>query len=187
MFEYEPITDEQIKRVVIKLSPFKAPNANGIPNAVIKQCTDVLIPYLGPLFRVTFDLKAYPSEWKDSITQVVRKPGKVDHTTPRAYHPIALLDTIGKVLSSCVAEDLVKMAEIHQLIPKNHYSCRPGQTTTDALHYVIAAAKDAWQRGNKMGVLFLDIKGVFLSIVLECLIHDMCSRGIPEEYTGWIK
>ena len=119
--------------------------------------------------------------------RVVSKPGKADHTTPGAYRPIALLDTIGKVLSSCVAEDLVKMAEIHQLIPKNHYGCRPGQTTIDALHYVTAAAKDAWQRGNTMAILFLDIKGAFPSVILECLIYDMCSRGIPEEYTGWIK
>ena len=61
-FEYELITDKQIKRAVIKLNPFKAPGANSIPNAVIKQCTDILVPYLGPLFRATFDLKVYPSE-----------------------------------------------------------------------------------------------------------------------------
>ena len=166
VFEYEPITDKQIKRAVIKLNPFKVPGANGIPNAVIKQCTDILIPYLGPLSRVTFELKVYPSEWTDSVTWVVRKPGKADHTTPGAYCPIALLDTIGKVLSSCVVEDLVKMAEIHQLIPKDHYGCRPGQTTTDTLHYVIVAAKDAWQRGNKTAILFPDIKGAFPSVIL---------------------
>ena len=38
-----------------------------------------------------------------------------------------------------------------------------------------------------MAILFLDIKGAFPSVILECLIHDMRSRGIPEEYTGWIK
>ena len=118
---------------------------------------------------------------------MLRKPGKADYTAPGAYCPIALLDTIGKVPSSCIAEDLVKMAEKHQLIPKNHYGCRPGHITTDALHYVIAAAKNVWRRGNKMSILFLDIKGVFPSVILECLIHNMHSRGILEEYTGWIR
>ena len=79
------------------------------------------------------------------------------------------------------------MAEIHQLIPKNHYGCRPGQTTTDALHYVVVTAKDAWWSSNEMAILFLDIKGVFPSVILDHLIHDMRSRGIPEEYTEWIK
>ena len=54
------------------------------------------------------------------------------------------------------------------------YGCRPGWTTTDALHYVIAAAKDAWRRGNKMAILFLDIKGAFPSVIME---HLMRSRG----------
>ena len=53
VFKYELIMDKQIKRAVNKLNPFKAPGTNSIPNAVIKQCTDVLIPYLGPLFRAT--------------------------------------------------------------------------------------------------------------------------------------
>ena len=79
------------------------------------------------------------------------------------------------------------MAGIHQLIPKNHYSCRLGWTTTDALHYIIVAAKDTRWRGNQISILFLDIKGVFPSVILEHLIHDMHSRGIPEEYTGWIR
>jgi hypothetical protein len=84
-----------------------------------------------------FELKTYPAEWKDSITKVLRKPGKANYTVPGAYRPIALLDTIGKVLSACVAEDLVKMTETYHLLPDHHFGCRPGRTTTDAIHYVV--------------------------------------------------
>ena len=106
-----------------KLNSFKAPGANGIPNIVIKQCINVLLPYIGPLFRATFSLETYPAQWCNSITQVLRKPGKPNYTVPGAYRPIALLDTIGKVLSSCIAEDLVLLSEKHQLLPNNHYGC----------------------------------------------------------------
>jgi ribonuclease HI len=185
-FEYEPITDAQIRRAIDKLNPFKAPGENGIPNVLIKQCVDVLLPYLGPLFRATFELKTYPAEWRDSITKVLRKPGKADYTAPGAYRPIALLDTIGKVLSACVAEDLVKMTEKHHLLPEHHFGCRPGRTTTDAIHYVVGEAKDAWRRGRVMGLLYLDIKGAFPSIILDRLTHNMRRRGVPAEYTDWI-
>ena len=53
--------------------------------------------------------------------------------------------------------------------------------------YSLCISYNAWQRGNKMAILSLDIKGAFPSVILEHLIHDMRSRGIPEEYTGWIK
>ena len=68
------------------------------------------------------------------VTCVIHKLGKSDYTVPGAYRPIALLDTLGKILSSCVAEDIIKMAEIHHLLPKNQFGCCPGCTTTDALH-----------------------------------------------------
>ncbi|KAF8503022.1 hypothetical protein JB92DRAFT_2540999, partial [Gautieria morchelliformis] len=57
-------------------------------------------------------------------TRVLRKPGKADYTqllSPGAYRPIALLDTMGKVLSACIAEDLVTMTERHHLLPANHF------------------------------------------------------------------
>ena len=80
----------------------------------------------------------------------------------------------------------MKLAETHKLLPDNHYGCRPAHTTTDALHYMIGTAKDAWRRGKILGVLFLDIKGAFPSIILEWLIHNMHRRGIPQEYADWI-
>jgi hypothetical protein len=47
------------------------------------------------------------------------------------------------------------------LLPDHHYKCQLGRTTTDAIHYVVKAAKDAQRRGKVLGVLFLDIKGLF--------------------------
>ena len=44
-FELVPITIAQIKQAIDKLNLFKAPGPNGIPNIIIKQCTDTLLPY----------------------------------------------------------------------------------------------------------------------------------------------
>jgi hypothetical protein len=60
--ELTPITNEQIFRAVDKLSPYKAPGPNGICNCVYKNCTDLLVPYMGPIFRATFTLEHYPED-----------------------------------------------------------------------------------------------------------------------------
>ena len=75
-FKFVPITDEQIMRVIRRTNPFKAPGSNEILNVVLKRCADILLPYLGPLFRATFSLQVYPEQWKNSKTLVLRKPGK---------------------------------------------------------------------------------------------------------------
>ena len=53
--------------------------------------------------------------------------------------------------------------------------------------YIVQTIKDTWRKGNNIGALFLHIKGVFPSIILEKLIHNMRCRGMPEEYTKWIR
>jgi hypothetical protein len=86
----------------------------------------LLVLHLVPIYHATFMLNVCPKTWKDSITIVLRKPSKPNYSNPSAVRPIVLLDTMGKILSSCFTEDLMKMAKSHYLLPLNHFSCRPG-------------------------------------------------------------
>src|SRR5882724_12321903 len=150
------------------------------------RCADLLIPHLGPLYQVTFKLSVYPTGWRDSVMVVLRKPGKADYTAPNVHQPVALLNTIVKVLSACMAEDLTHAVETHGLLPNNHFRSHPGCTTMDSLHYVTKFVKDAWRRQEVVSALFLDIKSTFPSVMLEWLVHDMRNRGVPSQYTNWI-
>ena len=100
------ITQQEIEKALQKLPNDKAPGPDGIPNVIYKRCADLLLPFLGPLFRATFQLQYYPNEWKTYTTIVLRKPGRPDYTIPKAYRGIALLNNISKILTSCIAEDL---------------------------------------------------------------------------------
>jgi len=85
-----------------------------------------------------------------------------------------------------VTEDLTNMAKICKLLPANHFSCRPGRTTTNSLHFVIKFTKDAWRKGEVISALFLDIKGAVPCVILKRLTHDMRLQGIPMQYTDWL-
>jgi len=186
-FEFDEITDEHIKRTARTLSPYKAPGLNGIANAVLTHCADLLAPYLGHIYRATFKIQHYPGRWKRYNTAVLRKQGRSDYTTPNAYRPIALLDVFAKLLSAIVKEILEYHTERLQLLPKNQFGGRPGCTTTDSLHMLVDFTKRAWRRGEDVVVVFLDVKGAFPNTVVDVLIHDMRTFGIPKKYTDWIK
>jgi hypothetical protein len=100
------ITANQIKRVIAKLSPYKAYGPDKIPNIILIKCTDLIIDYLVEIFIAVFTLKTYSDGWKKSFTAVLRKPGKPCYNIPKAYRLIALLNTIAKVLTGVLAEDL---------------------------------------------------------------------------------
>ncbi|OAX34217.1 hypothetical protein K503DRAFT_699114, partial [Rhizopogon vinicolor AM-OR11-026] len=52
--EFAPITVNQIFHAIAKISPYKAPGPNGVSNCVYTHFADLLVPYMGPIFRATF-------------------------------------------------------------------------------------------------------------------------------------
>src|SRR5882724_3818865 len=130
-FKFNQINNKQIHRVITRLRPFKAPRLDGIPNIMLIRCVDLLVPHLGPLYWVTFKLNVYPTSWRDSVTIMLRKPGKADYTMLNAHQPVAILNTIVNVFSACIAEDLTHAAKTQGLLLRNHFRSRPSHTTTD--------------------------------------------------------
>lgn len=192
-FEYpEPVTTfkrpspEQVMRALSRLSPYKAPGPDGIPNIVLQKNADLLVKPLVNIFKACFTLGSYPKKWKESNTVVVRKPGRPDYSDPNAFRPIALLNTMAKILSATVAESLTYISEKYELLPNNQFRGRPGRTTTDALHLLTHTIKNAWRAGQVVSVLFLDIEGAFRNAATHRLLHNLRSKVIPREYVNFI-
>lgn len=185
-FEYpDPVTDpgeiteEQIECCIKKLSPMKAPGPDGIRNIVFKKCSGILVPHLLHLFCATFLLRTYFDPWREFTTVVLRKPGKPDYTIPKAYRPIALLNTTGKLLTAIIADQLSHLLETNNLLPATHFGGCPGRSMTDSLHLLEATIKNAWRAGKVASALFLDIEGAFPNAVTKRLLHNMHKCKIP--------
>ena len=58
------ISEGQVCRHLANLSPHKATGMDGIPNVVLKECTDILVPYLVHIFRAMFKYQAFFGQWK---------------------------------------------------------------------------------------------------------------------------
>jgi hypothetical protein len=120
------ITEEQLHRVIKKLSPYKAPGPDGIPNAIFKNCADVLTPHLLRIYKAVFLLNTYYPAWREFNTVVLRKPGKPDYTVPKVYRPIVLLNTTAKLLTAIVADHMSHLIKTNHLLPSMHFRGRPG-------------------------------------------------------------
>lgn len=58
---------------------------------------------------------------------MLKKPGKGDYTSPSAYRPIALLNTLGKVLEAVISNRIKFIAETYNLLPDTQYGARTGR------------------------------------------------------------
>jgi hypothetical protein len=169
-----------IRQAIKKLSLYKAPRPDGIPNVVLIKCVDVLIDHLFFIYRATFELNVYHPRWRESITVVLRKIGKAAYDLAKAYRPIGLIDTIGKLHGSLSTELLSYITKKYNLLPKCQFGGRPGRNTTDTMLLVAQRVKHAWRNGKVAAALFLDVQGAFPNIVKEQVIHNMRTCRVPK-------
>ena len=120
-----------------------------------------------------FTLNTYSDCWRVWDTIVLCKPGKPRYDLPNARQPIVLMNTLGKLLSALVVEDLIHMCENYGLLPDNHFGGRPGRCTTDTMHLLVHKIKAAWCQCNVVAILFLDVKDAFPNTVMARLLHNM--------------
>ena len=177
--EWDNITRDQIKKHIAKLKPYKAPGPDGIPNIVLTKCADLLLDRLYYIFKAMIEKGFFYKSWKKFTTVVLRKPGKANYSIPKAYRPIALINTQVKLLTAVLADQLMYYAEKYNLLPKHHYGGRKGRNTTDAVQMLVHRIKKEWRKGNVVSVLFLDIEGAFPNADNERLIANLTKRKIP--------
>lgn len=181
------ITEEQLRRNISKLSPFKACGTDGIPNVVLKKVFPVIKDYILYLFRAVFALETYYPGWLEVTTIILQKPGKPAYDVAKAHRPVALLNTLAKLLTAIIAEDLTHMVEKYGLLPKTQFGGRPGRTTTDSMHLLTNWTKHQWRQGRVVSILFLDIEGAFPNAVLGRLLHNMRKRRVPEAIVKFVE
>ena len=179
-------TRHDIRSAIRKLKPYKAPGIDGIQNILLKECAEALINNLYYIYKAVINLDVYPSCWLVILTVVLQKAGKTAYNIAKSYHPIGLLNTLGKLLSTLVAADISYLTEKHLLLLPTQFGGHPGRCTTNVMHLVTQQIKDAWRSKKTASILFLNIQAAFPNTVKERLIHNMKTRQVPTRYNKLI-
>ena len=119
---------------------------------------------------------------------MIRKPDKDDYTVPKAYRPIALLNTIGKIMDAIIAKRISYVTEAHQLLPKTHIGGRKARSTDHAIYIILEKIYKTWNMPEETvaSLLLLDVSGAFDNVSHARLLHNLCKRRIDERTVGWI-
>ena len=78
----------------------KATGSDGIPERLLKETPDQIVPSLTMLFSKSLRLGVFPGDWKLANIVPIFKKGKRD--VAANYRPISLLPVISKVPERCV-------------------------------------------------------------------------------------
>ncbi|QIW96748.1 hypothetical protein AMS68_002266 [Peltaster fructicola] len=183
----EPVTVEEVERAIQRAVAGKAPGPDEIPNQCLHWILKPLARYLTPIFHACLCHGYHPKARRESLTVVLRKPAKPDYSKAKAYRPIALLNTTGKILESIVAQRLSYHAETTGALSPGHIGGRRTNGVEHAMHLQMDRITAAFSsKGTPVAtVLSLDVSGAFDNVSHEMLIHQLKQRRVPTQLVAW--
>src|SRR5204863_3572830 len=123
------VTEDKVRDVIQKFPNRKALGPDGILNEALKIIAPIIAKELAQAITRLLQTGNIPSSYKESITAVIRKERKGDYTLLSSYRPVALENTLAKVVEWIVATKLADAAEEHNLLPWNQMGGRRRRST----------------------------------------------------------
>lgn len=96
-------TKEEVESILRTLKPFRTPGIDDISNEFLQSMGPKLAKAPAILATSCWTLGHYTHQLKKARTVTLRKPGKALYSDPGAWRPIALLNTIRKIIETLMA------------------------------------------------------------------------------------
>jgi hypothetical protein len=180
------LTVDEIERCLMKTKPWKSAGEDGLPAGVWRQIWPAVSESVHQLFQTSLDTGALPQQWKIAKIIPLKKPNKDDYTLAKAWRPISLLSTLGKLLEAVVADRLSFAVETYGLLPANHFGARKQRSAEQALLLLQERIYSAWRSKKMVSLVSFDVKGAYNGVYKDRLLQRLRARGIPSDLVNWI-
>ena len=131
------------------------------------------------------DLGHWPKYFKVSTTVVIPKPNKSSYDNPKAFHPIVLLNTLGKLIEKVIAERLQFIVTSNNFIHLSQLGGLKFKSTADAGIALTHIVWSGWTKGKTTSTLAFNISQFFPSLYHRFLVLVLEKAGLDPKVTNF--
>ena len=182
-FRLKPVTVNQVKKSMKKMSKKKSKGKDGIPQDCLLLGLEVLAAPLTEVINCSINTGTVPEAWKEGIVVPILKKG--DAKEMKNYRPVSCLTAASKVLEKVVCEQLTRFVEVHQVLPNNQHGFRANRSTMTAL----TAMQKEWIKNSEdgllTGVLVWDLSSAFDTLDINLFLEKLKIYGADGLTIKW--
>ena len=185
--EFEPVTEDCVRDLVMQSSSSTC-DLDPLPTSLLKDCLDILVPYITKIINESLSSGIVPSIYKLAhVKPLIKKQGS-DVNDLKNYRPIANLMFISKILEKAVSSQLKVYLHENGLYSDMQSAYRQFHSTETAMLRVVNDLLLALDKGNEAVLILLDYSAAFDTITHSIFFERLQSRyGIGGTVLRWFK
>ena len=170
---------------IISQTKITRPNNQQLPVSILRECSDILAPFMSSLVNESFVKGIFPNILKHATITPIFKGG--NSALCNNYRPISVLSVFSKIFERAISTRITKFISKYSLLSDSQYGFVKGKCTQDALLQFIEEIYDALNAKKYSAALYIDLRKAFDSVCHSILISKLEKYGIRGTALDWFK
>ena len=178
-----PITPDEILRIIHGFPNNKAPGSDNISIKIIKEISDCIVPVLTYLFNLSFSTGIVPDLLK--VAKVVPIYKKGEKHLPGNYRPISLLSIFDKILEKLMYRRLSNFLQKNKILYEYQFGFRKNYSTSQAVMEVLDNIYQHCDNREVIMGIYLDLQKAFDTVNHSILLQKLNIYGVRGTVLQW--
>ena len=179
-----PVTEDEIVRVVAQLKPKKSKGHDELDMCLIKKLIPYIVVPLKHIFNLSLLSGVFPDSMKIARVIPLFKTGNTKEFSN--YRPISLLPQFSKILEKNYHSRLMAFIDSNQILYKSQYGFRKQMSTSLAIIELVEEITNSLDNHESTVGVFIDLKKAFDTVDHGILIEKLYHYGIRGIANKWI-
>ena len=180
---FRPITNDDVKEVVDKLSINKSSGLDGLTAEHLKYAGESIFHLLTLLINCIVIHGYIPAKMIETVLVPVIKDKTAKSSSKDNYRPIALCNIVSKALEMIILNKI----EVFLYTNYNQFGFKKGHSTEQAIFTLKEVLHYYKTKGTTMFTCFLDASKAFDRVNHTSLFKKLKQRGCPEMYVRLLR
>lgn len=184
-FSWSEVSENEIIKVVSKLSNSKAMDYYWLSNSIIKRTIPTIATPLSFVLNECMRAGYFAPSLKVSKIIPIYKKG--DKSLVQNYRPVSIVPIFSKIFESIMYNQLSRYFDSHNLLSDCQYGFRPGKSTTSAIMNIVDHSLEAFENRESVSLVLCDLSKAFDCVPYDILLMKLSHYGMTEDSLKLIK